>query len=1022
MYCKKANILCLSFRGLAKVFFSVFLTLGLVFNLQAQSDRTISGSVKDAQGAPVIGATIVLKGTSVGTTSDVNGSFQLNILAKNLTAGRNVLNISYIGMKSLDMPLGVNNVINVVLENETIGVDEVVVTALGIKKETKALTYNVQEFKPAELVTVKDANFMNALAGKVAGVAINTSSAGVGGSVRVVMRGTKSISGNNNALYVVDGIPLPQLSTDQPKDMYTGMGQSGDGIASLNPEDIESLSVLTGAAAAALYGSDAANGVVLVTTKKGQSGKVSVSVSNSTTFSSPFVLPEFQNTYGSNVGEYASWGAKLYKPTSYNPADFFQTGYNVNNSVNLSMGSEVNQSYFSAATVNAQGIIDNNDLDRYNVTFRNSSSLLDNKLNIDFSTMFMQTNEQNMLSQGQYFNPLVPIYLFPRGDDIAKYQVFERYDVTRNFKIQYWPYGDQGMMMQNPYWITERGIFENKKSRYLISGGLKYDLTDWLNVSGRVKYDGSNEIRTKKYYASTAELFARGPAGGYVKNDVQNTQIYADVMLGINKYIGDFAVTANVGASIRDNQYDFSGVDGALQSVPNLFTYSNLNQSSLRLLQNGYHDQTQAVFATGQLGYKSMIYLDVTGRIDWSTALAGTDSPYAAYPSVGLSGIFTELLPIKSHTLSFLKGRFSYSEVGNAPLRYTTKGTYPVQGGYPQTTTFLTDSNIKPERTQSYELGLTGKLFGNKVDFDVTLYKSSTYNQLFQPTMSASSGYSSYYVNAGRVDNKGIELSVGLNQALGSVFWNSVLVYSANRNTIKQLLPKTRTIFGEVSMDEMNMGGTDGYRMILKEGGSMGDIYVNTLKVDEHGYIVVDIISQKVTADPNNFIKAGNANPSGILGWRNNFEWNGFNLGFLINARLGGVCVSATQAKMDAYGVSKASADARDNGGALVNGERIPAKDYYQTIGGGDSGIGSMYVYDATNVRLAELSLGYDIQVKRFVNSISLSLVGRNLFMFYNKAPFDPESTASTGTYFQGVDYFMQPSLRNIGFSVKLNF
>lgn len=226
-------------------------------------------------------------------------------------------------------------------------------------------------------------------------------------------------------------------------------------------------------------------------------------------------------------------------------------------------------------------------------------------------------------------------------------------------------------------------------------------------------------------------------------------------------------------------------------------------------------------------------------------------------------------------------------------------------------------------------------------------------------------------------------------------------------------------------MPEMNMGGTDGYRMVLKEGGSMGDIYVNTLKTDEHGYIIVDLISQKVTADPDNFVYAGNASPDYTIGWRNNFEWKGLSLGIVINGRFGGIGVSSTQAKLDAYGVSKASAEARDNGGVMVNGERIPAKDFYQVVGGGNSGIGSMYVYDATNIRLSELSLGYDIPITKWVKWIKgahVSVVGRNLIMFYNKAPFDPESTASTGTYFQGIDYFMQPSQRNIGFSVNLKF
>ena len=991
-------------------------------DMVAQTGFPLEGVVKDMNGEPLIGVNVRIKGTSSGAISDLDGRFTVRVKPGD------VLVLSYTGYKTQEIAVKDNSPLSIVMEENLTELGEVVVTALGIKKETKALTYNVQEIKPAELVTVKDANFMNSLAGKIAGVTINTASTGVGGAARVVMRGTKSIASNNNAMYVIDGIPVPSLSSTQPGDMYTGMGQSGDGIASFNPEDIESMSVLTGAAAAALYGGEAANGVVMITTKKGQTGKPEVSISNSTTFSSPFVLPRFQNTYGSETGDFASWGQKLATPSSYDPADFFQTGYNTSTSASISMGSEDSQTYLSLGSVNARGIIHNNDMDRYNVTFRNSTDFLDDRLTLDLSFMYMRVNEQNMLAQGQYFNPLVPIYLFPRGDDINKYKTFERYDASRNFKTQYWPYGDQGMMMQNPWWITERDKFNNNKDRYLFGGGLTFKINDWMNISGRVRYDGTKEVRTKKYYASTLNLFAGSDMGAYYKDELSTTQIYADAMLNIDKYIGDFSLRATVGASIRDTQYAYSSMGGPLQSTANLFTYSNLNLTSLRVAQESYHDQTQAVFATAQVGYKSMAYVDLTARNDWPSTMGGTkyEKKGFFYPSVGVSAILTEMLPIKSDILPFLKVRFSFSKVGNALMRYIPISTYPVVNGYPQTMTYIVDPDLKPESTKAYEVGLNARLFNNKLNIDLTLYKSITSNQLFSPTLPTSSGYTAYYVNAGRVDNRGIELTVGFDQDLGPVKWNTNLTYSLNENTIKELLPRKQLpTGGYVEMDEMNMGGTDGYRMVLKEGGSMGDIYVNTLKTDEHGHIIVDLISQQVTTDPDNFVYAGNSNPDYMLGWRNSFEWKGVTLGFLINGRFGGVGVSSTQAKMDYYGVSEATAEARDRGGALVNGQLIPAKEYYQAIGGGTSGIGSMYTYDMTNIRLAELSVSYDIPVNKWVKWIKgarVSFIGRNLLMFYCKAPFDPEATSSTGTYFQGIDYFMQPSLRSLGFSVNLKF
>ena len=984
-----------------------------------KSKSSVKGVVTDLKGDPIIGVNVKVKGSSTGTVTDIDGNFSLSV------AKGEQLEFSYIGYTTKNVKVGDGRDLAIVLEEDSKVLNEVVVTALGIKRETKALTYNVQELKAADLVTVKDANFMNALAGKVAGVTINTSSSGVGGAARVVMRGTKSISGNNNALYVIDGIPLPALQTTQPSDLYTGMGQSGDGASMVNPEDIESMSVLSGAAAAALYGSEAANGVVMINTKKGKAGKLSVNVSNSTTFSSPFILPKFQNTYGSELGEYSSWGTKLTSPTNYDPADFFQTGYNVTNSVSLSTGTDKNQTYFSVGSVNARGIIHNNNLERYNVAFRNSTSVFDDKLHLDLGFMFMNVKEQNMLAQGQYFNPLVPVYLFPRGDDFDKYKVFERYNVSRNFKTQYWPYGDQGMQMQNPYWITERSLFNNDKNRFLMTAGLKYDIAKWINISGRLKYDGSFDLKTRKYNASTIGLFA-GPKGAYYKQDERMVNMYADCMLNINKYFGDFSLTSTLGTSISDIIHDMSNTGGNLASVPDRFTFSNLNINSIRLLQNGDHRQLQSIFGTVQFGYKSKVYLDLTGRNDWPSMLAGASQKSFFYPSIGLSTILTELLPIKSDVLSYMKARCSYSEVGSFDWPHITIPTYSIVGSFPQTTTFIIDGDLAPERTKSYEVGLSTKLFNNKVNLELSMYSTSTYNQLFSPSISTSYGVSSYKINGGRIDNKGLELTFGLNQDFGPVKWNSNLTYSINRNNIVQLLRPTELPNGTIySMPELNVGGTDGYRMILKEGHPMGEIYVNTLKTDEHGYVNVNIVSQKVTADNNNFIKAGNANPNYTMGWRNNLEWKGLNVGFLINGRFGGVGVSATQAKLDFYGVSKASADARDNGGALVNGQRIPAKDYYQTVGGGNSGIGSMYVYDATNIRLAELSLSYDIPIQKwvyFIKGAQVSFIGRNLVMFYCKAPYDPETTASTGTYFQGIDYFMQPSLKNLGFSVKLNF
>lgn len=993
-------------------------------NVVAQDSQfPIKGIVRDNSGEPLIGVNIRVKGTTGGTITDLNGNFQMSVNTGD------VLLITYTGYTSQEITVRDGKQLNITMTEDQIALNEVVVTALGIRKEAKSLSYNVQQLSASDINKVSDANFVNNLNGKIAGVTINSSSSGIGGSSRVVMRGVKSISGNNNALYVIDGIPMPSLSTAQPDDLFSGAGQTGDGISNMNPDDIESISVLSGPSAAALYGSSAANGVVLVTTKKGKEGRLSVTVSNNTSFSSPLLLPEFQNTYGpSEQGSYYSWGEKLSIPSSYDPADFFQTGVNISNSISLSTGTQQNQTYLSLGSVNADGIISNNEYTRYNFSVRNTSKFLKDKMTLDLGFMTSNVKEENMTSQGLYFNPLVPVYLFPSGDDFEKVKTFERYDASRNLQTQFWPYGDQGLSMQNPYWIIERDRFINHKERYMTNISLKYEFADWINLSGRAKLDKSNDTYEKKYHASTNTLFA-SDNGYYSLNETSTRQIYGEALLSINKYFANdmFGLTANIGASIEDVKYDQNMYGGKLHGVANLFTYANVNKTTSESSQEGYKKQKQSIFASMQLGYKNMVYLDMTARNDWASTLAGSDTNSFFYPTIGLSGIITEIFRIQNNILPYLKLRVSYSEVGNEPEPFLTIPTYSLSGGYPVTQTRMPNTALKPERTKSWEVGTNMAFFKNKLKLDATFYKSSTYNQFFEPTLSSSSGYTSVILNAGRVDNKGIEIGLRYGDDFGKVRWDTGLTYSLNKNKIKELLPEwTNPVTGEIiSLSEIDMGGTGSYKMVLKEGGSMGDIYVNTLKTDEHGAIYVHPSDQVVVADQNNFVYAGNSSPKYNMGWHNTVSWNGISLGFLITARVGGIVVSNTQAMLDAFGVSKASAEARDAGGALVNGRYIPAKEYYQTVGGGTSGIGSMYTYSATNVRLSELSLGYDIPVSKWTNVIkglNVSFTGRNLFFFYRKAPYDPELTANTGTYYQGVDYFMLPSLRNLGFSVKVQF
>lgn len=997
-------------------------------NVKDSKDKKVTGHVVDSRGEPLIGVNVKIKGKPTGAITDMDGYFSLSAKETDM------LDISYIGYAAQEIAIGNNSNLSIVMSEDNQLLNEVVVTALGIKRETKSLTYNVQEMKSADLTAVKDANFVNSLSGKIAGVTINQSASGIGGSTRVVMRGTKSLFGDNNALYVLDGIPLSSMRTDQTESFYENPdGGDSDGISNLNPDDIESVSVLTGAAAAALYGTQGANGVILITTKKGEEGKIKVNYSNDTQFMTPFVKPKFQNTYGSEEGQFSSWGNKLETPSTYDPFDYLQTGFTETNSLSVSTGTDRNQTYISVAATNARGIIPNNEYNRYNLTVRNTAELIKDKLTFDFSASYIKSFSQNMMSQGQYHNPLIPLYLFPRGDDIEKYKLYERYNPERGFKTQYWEYGVQDLSMQNPFWIMNRERFENVKDRYIFSGTLRYRIMDGLNITGRLRMDNAGDTYERKLSASTDLLFA-SDKGNYMQQKTDYKNVYGDIIANFDRKFGDFGMNFNLGANFSTSKKEVSGYEGHLQTVPNLFIFANIIKggADTHAIQSGYEENNQAVFGTAQLSYKSGIFLDVTGRNDWYSSLAFTDHEKKGffYPSVGLSAVMTEFFDLSKAKISFLKIRASYSAVGNAPQRFVTNTTYNINEGILETLPNVPATFLKPERTKSFETGINLRLFDGKLSIDATYYNSNTYNQFFTFTMPPSSGYKEFYLNGGKVNNWGIEASLVYKQALGPVNWRSGITFTMNRNKIKELLPDeaVNPLTGEkLQVNEIEPFQPQGsYKMILKEGGTMNDIYVSGLRTDEKGYIYMDPATGAISEDSNNWIKAGSAAPRFNWGFNNSFEWKGVNLSFLITARIGGVGVSATQAIMDRYGVSEASAIARDNGGVPLNGNNpIDARDYYEVVGKGNTGILSQYVYSATNVRLQELSLGYTFPKKwlgNIIDKLTLSVIGKNLFMFRNKAPFDPELSASTSTYYQGFDYFMQPSLRSVGFSLKVGF
>lgn len=982
---------------------------------------TTTGQVVDAKGEPLIGVSILEVGTTNGTITDIDGNFTLSV-----NEGA-TLEISYIGYKTQTLPVRAK-LGQIVMKEDTEVLNEVVVTALGIKRSQKALSYNVQEVKGDALTAVKDANFMNSLAGKVAGVQISSGATGAGGAARVVMRGMKSLTKDNNALYVIDGVPVFNTGSSGGEGQYGSMGGS-DAVADLNPDDIASVSMMTGPSAAALYGSAAANGVVLITTKKGQTEKTNVTVSNSTTFSKAYIMPEMQNRYGTSSGLF-SWGAATDR--RYDPSDFFNTGTNIINSIALSTGNAKNQTYLSASTTNSDGILPNNSYNRYNFTARNTTNFLNDRLTLDIGAQYIIQNNKNMVSQGQYYNPLPALYLFPRGDNFDEIRLYERYDTDYGYMKQYWPYGDGGMSLQNPYWIQNKILRTSEKKRYMLNASLKWKVTDWFNITGRVNLDNSDYRNRSEKSASTLTTFC-SVNGGLEDAMRQERSIYADVLGNIDKTFGEFRLNANFGASIYHTSMNQLSIAGDL-IIPNFFQMNNINYSAnYKPDPQGYDDEIQSVFASAELSWRNQLYLTVTGRNDWDSKLAFSKHPSFFYPSVGLSAVLSDMLELPE-VISYAKIRGSYTIVASSFDRFLTNPGYEYNAqthNWENPTVYPMD-DMKPEKTKSWELGLNLKFWENRFSLDATYYRSNTLNQTFKVDIPSSSGYNKAIVQAGNVQNQGLELALGFRDEWAGFGWSSNATFTLNRNKVIRLASgSVNPVTGEeIQMENMPVGwlGKENVapRVILTEGGSMTDIYVyNQLTRDNNGNIKVDQNGNLSMTSSSTPTKVGDLDADFNLGWTNHFTYKGIDLGVVLSARVGGLAYSATQGILDYYGVSEASATARDNGGIPVNNGLVTAQKYYQTIGSGEGGYGRYYLYSATNVRLQELSLNYTLPKKWFKNvaNITLGVVGRNLWMIYCKAPFDPELSAATASnYYMNVDYFMQPSLRNIGFNVKVQF
>ena len=1007
---------------MAFIVFAALNALAAVTAFAQSEGATVSGIVTDEQG-PVIGATVMIKDANVGVVTGLDGGYTLAGLKRG-----DIIEVSYLGYETQDIPYVGQTTQNVFLKVATELLDEVVVTALGIKREEKTLSYNVQSVKSEELTAVKDANFVNSLVGKVAGVTINSGASGPGSATKVVMRGMKSIEKSNAVLYVIDGIPMYNRSFGgEGGTMESPVGS--EAAADINPEDIESISMLTGPSAAALYGSDAANGVIVINTKRGSEGKTTVTVSNSTTFSMVNMMPEMQDRYGKSGGMY-SWGNALPAGYSYDPRKFFNTGTDIINSVSLSTGTAKNQTYISASTTNTAGIVPESKYNRYNFTARNTAKFAEDRLVLDFGASVIMQNDHNLVSQGRYYNPITGLYLFPRGDDFSEVQNYERWNPVRGMMTQYWPYGSGGHDIQNPYWVQHRNNRDMNKRRYMLNASLQWNITDWLNVTGRARMDESNYKQTREYYASTLTTFA-GNNGGYYLENSSDRSFYGDVMLNVDKEWGDWSLMANIGASINDQRYYSAMMAGDLKE-PNFFSANNLEMANkFKRNESGWHDQTQSVFASVEAGWRDAVYLTLTGRNDWASQLAFSSQASFFYPSAGLSAVISNLVEMPEW-VDFLKVRGSYSQVASPFSRWISNPSLE----YNDQTDLWTQSktypyrDLKPEDTRSWEIGVNLRVLKG-LSLDVTYYRSNTYNQTVYGDLAASTGYDNFIAQTGNVQNQGVELALGYDNTWGDFSWSSGFTFTFNDNKIVELANDViNPITGEpVEINEIQKDwlGAENVapRVILRKGGSLTDIYVkHFIARDANGYVNVDA-NGRISMEETEPVKAGQLAPKANLGWSNTFSYKGLSLGIVLTARVGGLVYSATQGILDYYGVSEASAAMRDKGGIPVNFGTLDAQSYYQTISTGNGGYGAYYLYDATNIRIQELTLNYTLPKKWFNNKMGLTVgfVARNLAMIYCKAPFDPELASSTSSnFYQGVDYFMLPSTRNLGFNVRFQF
>lgn len=1027
----------------------LFIALLLCIIAKAQT-RTIKGKVLSEVNQPVAGASVQIKGKNIGTTTTNDGTFSLNVPSGSVT-----LVISYVGYATVERVVDENTSdITVTLTQSSSDLSTVVVTALGIQRQAKSLVYATQTVKTSELTTVRDPNnVLNSLQGKVANALITQGSGGPGSGARIVLRGNRSIQQSNNALIVVDGVPINN-GTNGTGTSDFGSVQGSDGASNINPDDIESVTILRGASAAALYGSQAGNGVIVITTKKGKTGRISVTVNSGIATESAWSLPKVQNQYGQgNGGEFAdtltsgeSWGAKMagqsyinylgeqrtYSPQPDNIKDLFRNGLSLNNSIGVSGGTEKMQTYVSYTNNYIEGIIPENELKRHTINLRITNQI-GSRFSTDAKITYINQNIYNRPRTGEENAPVSDIYQIPRNVSTAD---AENYEYLNNLGIPTptpWP-STLSSIYQNPYWIINRTAINETRDRVIGFLTAKFKITDWLSITGRATLDRTQDRGESKVSLGTILWSKSG--GDYSKNNILTSVRWYDVMVeGSNKITSDLKIDYRAGVIYQDSKYDFNGSYANGLNVTNKFSLNFAAAPSF--YSSSTQVQTQSVFGQANFSYRDAIFLDASLRSDWDSRLP---SPYSyQYPSVGISAVFSDLFTLPT-TISFLKGSINYARVGNGgqPNLLNPFYTYS-QGagsGYLQRSSTLPIPGLKPEIVKNLEFGIEARFVNNRVGFTATYYKSNSFNQLLTVSLPPASGYGNKYINAGNIQNKGFEFVVNGTPIKSKDFsWDITLNLALNRNKIKELSP-------DVKVFALGGGFGRSATPIVEEGKSYGDLVALKWLTDAKGNRVVTADGKPVLTQDQQFI--GNFNPKETVGFTNTFVYKAFSLRILMDGRIGGTIMSGTEMNLAFSGIPEVTAQYREGGWSLggvdVNGSpvsaTITAQDFWQIASGKRYGAGEFFAYDATSFRMREVSFGYEIPLpsKFFAKSARLSAVGRNLFWIYRGKSrmdipglgkrtmwFDPDMSLGNANW-QGVEYGTLPPTRSFGLNLQITF